>query len=356
MKSISEETRNLDKVQLALLLLLRRALTGSKDVPEKMTETEWIDLGNLAINCGVQAVAYDGLAGLPAESQPPREIKIKWAVNTAAIEDRNRKHKEVLLFLNDIMKAKKMRMLLLNGLGNASYYPIPEHRENSDIDIYTFDESIMVDKMISNRGIKVDAAPNFSSDFVLNGVLIENHHHFFNVRTSPLNRRFEAKMMELLETDKTRCKIFDAVSIPSPNEDIHLMSLRLMNKFAMGSCTLRHLCDWTTFLYRNEKNVDFLKFYLFLKDNGVYETASEITEICIRYLGLSDSFRVPSAPRNQAVENEMLIRMMNVKKRMHRTFSFKEKVEWLRSISWNYRIVHHDGSFWIVVLKTLLFS
>jgi hypothetical protein len=65
---------------------------------------------------------------------------------------------------------------------------------------------------------------------------------------------------------------------------------------------------------------------------------------------------MPYAPRNAEVENEMLQRMLNVKKRIRKTFSNSEKKEWLRSISWNYHMVHRDHTFWIVVLKTLFFS
>ncbi|MCI2082434.1 MAG: nucleotidyltransferase family protein [Bacteroidales bacterium] len=343
-----------DKESLTLLLLLRRALSGSAELPEELTEAEWKSVCNLSVECGVHALAYDGLLDLPEGLQPPRAIKIHWAVDTAAIEDKYARHKDVIVHLNGFMRAKKMRMLLLNGLGNASNYPVPEHREGSDIDIYTFDESFMVDKMISDRGIAVVAAPNFSSDFFIQGVLVENHHHFFNVKASPLNRIFEEKVQSLVSSDTSGNRIFNEINLPAPQAEIYLMSLRILNKFAMGSATLRQLCDWTTFLKANALRINFKKFNDFLRENDLYEAVSRMNEICIAYLGLDSTFRMPSANRSQSVETEMLNRMLNVRKHVRRRkLTFREKLSTLHEISWNYHLVHNDHSFWIIVLKTL---
>lgn len=344
-----------DKIDLTLLLLLRRAISGSQELPEALDAGQWLELFRLSENCGVSALAYDGLSGLPEELLPPRESKVRQAVKVMAIEDRYALQKDVIIHLYGFVKLRKMRMLLLNGLGNASYYPVPEHREGSDVDIYTFDESFMVDNMISERGIKVTKSPDFSSDFEMGGVPVENHHHFFNVRTSPLNRSFEQKLQTLLSASPERRQLFNGIALPTPEENVYIMSLRILNKFAMGSATLRHLCDWTIFLRSNALNISFNKFNDFLRQNGLYDVVNCLNEICISYLGLGKEFRMPTAHRDLDVETEMLSRMLRVRRRVRgKVYSFKEKKAMLRAISWNYHLVHEDNSFWIVVLKTLL--
>ena len=128
------------KHELMLLELLRAALNQDKANREQFdscTSETWCECYKLAVQQGVMALAWDGVSTLPEERMPPRSLKLKWALVVERYEKRYRHYCHVIKQLSDFYALHGIATMQLKGVGFSSYYPIPEHREGGDIDIYS---------------------------------------------------------------------------------------------------------------------------------------------------------------------------------------------------------------------------
>ena len=72
------------------LFALLRAGVRSGDTPDigGLTDDRWRELYTAASSQGVSALVWDGIRRLPPESQPSRELRLRWAYNVERIERR----------------------------------------------------------------------------------------------------------------------------------------------------------------------------------------------------------------------------------------------------------------------------
>ena len=74
----------LDKPEQMLFALLRSALNSTKPVSEilftDISPALWQACYKLACTQGVMALAWDGIQTLPACLQPPKALKLNWAM------------------------------------------------------------------------------------------------------------------------------------------------------------------------------------------------------------------------------------------------------------------------------------
>ena len=103
-----------------------------------VTPGSWERIYRMAADHGLSAVVWDGICRLPAAQQPPRETRIRWALSAEKLEERYRHQQQTASKLAARFSEEGLRMLLLKGLGLSRDYPIPEHRECGDIDIYLY--------------------------------------------------------------------------------------------------------------------------------------------------------------------------------------------------------------------------
>lgn len=104
------------------------------------------------------------------------------ALSAEKLEERYRHQQQTASKLAARFSEEGLRMLLLKGLGLSRDYPIPEHRECGDIDIYLYGQSDKGDRILHEIGhtSKFDVPKH--SEYVWDGVLIENHRTILNVR------------------------------------------------------------------------------------------------------------------------------------------------------------------------------
>lgn len=84
------------------------------------------------------ALAWDGIQTLPACLQPPKALKLNWAMAVENYEKRYRRYCHTIAELSAFYKIHGITTVQLKGVGLSTYYPIPSHREGGDIDIFTY--------------------------------------------------------------------------------------------------------------------------------------------------------------------------------------------------------------------------
>ena len=274
-----------------LFALLRAALYGGEAIsPHFVTATpeEWESCFRLAAEQGVMAIAWEGVVSLPRDQQPPRVIKIPWGTGVSVYEDRYRYYCQIVDELSRFYAAHGIAMMLLKGVGFSTLYPIPAHREGSDIDIYTYsaDTTIMshreasnlADRLMREKGISVDYDSDKHSQFCYKGISIENHKTFLNVQKSAyiasVDRILQHYMSPQLSTLDVGC-----VLTPSVSFNALFIPFHAAQHYGDG-LSLRHLCDWAVLIGHKD-----FQMPAEMTDKRFLRFVDALTLLCHEFLG-----------------------------------------------------------------------
>lgn len=249
-----------------------------------VTPGSWERIYRMAADHGLSAVVWDGIRRLPTAEPPPRETRIRWALSAEKLEERYRHQQQTASKLAARFSEEGLRMLLLKGLGLSRDYPIPEHRECGDIDIYLYGQSDKGDRILHEIGAHLYFDVPKHSEYVWDGVLIENHRTILNVRRNRTERELNALLVRLLEKDGTHGLVPGIQTPPATFNAIFLIRHAAVH-FQKEGIVLRHLCDWACFLTRHWDEIDHALFRTAMEDYRMDRFADLMTAAAVEYLG-----------------------------------------------------------------------
>lgn len=251
------ESFNPNRVQKALFRLLQLGLNNSEpgaidSLFRDITKSEWENCYRLAVGQGVKCIAWDGVLKLPKEVHPPLSLKLKWALSVEKYEGVYRRYCIAAHQLGNFFKENGIAMVQFKGVGLSPYYPVPQHREGGDIDIYICPDSNCdnlkasdyADELIRQSGIKIGRHSYKHTNFVYNGVPIENHKYFVNVE----EYKYGGQVDEILKSSLAPCccALLDGeltVNTPSLAFNSLYIPFHAFQHYGCG-LALHHLCDW----------------------------------------------------------------------------------------------------------------
>lgn len=249
-----------------------------------VTPGSWERIYRMAADHGLSAVVWDGIRRLPTAEPPPRETRIRWALSAEKLEERYRHQQQTASKLAARFSEEGLRMLLLKGLGLSRDYPIPEHQECGDIDIYLYGQSDKGDRILHEIGAHLYFDVPKHSEYVWDGVLIENHRTILNVRRNRTERELNALLVRLLEKDGTHGLAPGIQTPPATFNAIFLIRHAAVH-FQKEGIVLRHLCDWACFLTRHWDEIDHALFRTAMEDYRMDRFADLMTAAAVEYLG-----------------------------------------------------------------------
>lgn len=289
--------------------LLKISLTGIlSDIPhfESAAQIDWKACAQLAKRQGVLALAWEGVQRLPQELQPYRNLKISWALAVEKYEAEYERYCDTVHELSVLFASHGIRMVQLKGVGLSTYYPVPQHREGGDIDIYTFsdDPSVMTDKeandladaLMEERGIAVDRSHPKHSHFAFNDIEIENHKTFLDIERCALSSEVEEALKNSLNPMRVTIGNGHEVLIPSHEFNSLFVAFHALQHYGCG-LTLHHIYDWACIIRRNGLSL----FDIVQTDKHFCKGVNAMTWICNEFLGTS----VPVTAERKLVD-EML--------------------------------------------------
>lgn len=269
---------------------LRSALLGDKidvSIYHVLKENEWQQFYSLSVKHGVLAIVYEVLSKLPIEAQPPRKLKLQWALSAERIINRSRKQHGTIKSLAELMDGINVPFTVLKGISFASYYPKPLMRECGDCDAYMFGEHIKGEKFLKSKGINLQKEDYKHSHFTYNGLLVENHRYCTKVREGSKAIRYEQEMYRYLYDKTKRRYISEDSKIILPCDEFNiLMYLRHASvHFLTEGLTLRHLCDWYMILYKVADVVDWNELKVALSIQKLERFAYVLTKVADKAFG-----------------------------------------------------------------------
>jgi len=210
---------------------------------------------------GVLAIVYEVVSALPKEQQPPRNLNIKWALGTESIEQRYQRQFSVANELACCYRKSGISLIILKGLGLACYYPIPNHRECGDIDIYLTAQD---DTNILDIRSKRESGHSYykHDSFYYNGTCVERHNYFTSFRGNGEIKWFENLLHKHIDVMSEYSQLGDTLLyVPNPTVNALFLAYHSINHFLIEGITIRHLLDWGLFIKQEQNNIDWHYFY-----------------------------------------------------------------------------------------------
>jgi hypothetical protein len=274
-----------------LFALLRASL--HEQAPEasffgEATAEDWERCYRLAVTQGVMALAWDGVAKLSREQQPPKRLKLTWATAVEAYEQKYLRYCQTVDELARLYANHGIATMQFKGVGFSMHYPVPCHREGGDVDIYTYslntarmshaEASTLADRLIEQQGIEVDVENDKHSFFYYKGVPIENHKSFLKISTGPLFVHTDKVLHQYMAPTMTALPV-GQVMTPSVAFNSLYLAFHAARHHGSG-LALHHLCDWAVLVSRCG-----LQMPAEVSDKRFLRFVDVFTMLCNRYLG-----------------------------------------------------------------------
>ena len=294
-----DNTRNLDSDDdLAIL-------TGGGPV-------DWEQLFALSARQGTLLLTWAGVGHLPADRQPPRQLKLRWVANVVKGSERYVRRGEVVAALSVMLSAGGIDTLVLKGLSLSRLYPVPHYREGGDIDAWFFGKADKADRLMASRGVTVRHPSPKHSAFMFEGAIVENHRTLFDTvlpfeREASLYRRMERMVGKLFSLrNAPSLSVGTARELPAGAAALFLVG-HTFRHFCEEGINARQLCDWVVFFDHHAATLDHSLLERQLRELGIDTFAVAINAWCADRLRFRPAFL---AGTNDAATDRLITRMI----------------------------------------------
>lgn len=282
-----------NRPEMMLFALLRTALNATPPDPVPFggaSPSLWQTCYAVAVKQGVMALAWDGVTALPVALQPPKTLKLNWAMAVERYEARYRRYCQTVTELSGYYSRHGIAAVQLKGVGFSVYYPVPSRREGGDIDLFTYsadrtkrsdtEANRLADRLMQEQGINVDTSHSRKhSVFFYKGIPVENHKTFLDTATYRIAARTEGLLRDLLQPGSVVLAGKYTVQVPSPAFNTLFLAFHAAQHYACG-LALHHLCDWACLLNRHGLHIPDG-----ITDRRLKNMLFALTRLCNRYLG-----------------------------------------------------------------------
>ena len=286
-------SRVLDSLHLAIRISL---FGGEIDIKPfaTLSEQDWKELYRMSVRQGLLAIVYDAIRELPAECQPPRGVKLQWALGAEAIENRVKMQHKASSLLANLWAESGIQTIVMKGLAIGTYYPNPAHRECGDLDCFLTTGVVPIcsdgyelgNQLCEQIGAKVERDYYKNSHIKYRGLMVENHCFFLPVRGRREMKALERHLREIALRGKRGVVPETKLIVPSPDFNALFLTMHALNHFLSEGIKLRHILDWALLLKAEQNNVNWEEFYSWTDKMHMTRFADALTAISVEHLGL----------------------------------------------------------------------
>lgn len=350
-------------ISIVLFAALKSALFGAKvkySLYRVLSEEEWNCFFRVSSQQGVLAIVYDVISQLPACCQPPRTIKLQWALSVKAIEKRYKTQLLGAKRLSELWSDEGIQTVVMKGLSLSKYYPVPSHRECGDFDCYLPNGKYEDGNIIAERsGAKVNREWYKHSQIYYHGMMAENHNYLVTTRKGKSAKELNAILIDRL--GKLTPLEGTNILLPSADFTALFVTYHSLAHFISEGITLRHLCDWACFMKAEQHNFNWREFYELCKRFKFDRFVDASNEIVTKYLGVEfdDKHIVCESPYADMVLNDILYEDSKVfssgKGKWHNRFKL---IKNMFSYGWKHRYIARSSSlkYFYSVISGYLFK
>lgn len=305
------------KVNDILFALLRNAMMNEEihaDLFNGVTDDEWMEIYKRACQHGVAAILVDGIKGLPLGSRPSRDIWIQWVGASATISQAYDARVGVIKDLARTYAGAGIDLMVLKGYGLSLYYPVPQWRRFSDVDIFLNCKLEVGDAVAEKElGVKVSDDVHHHTTFVYKGVLVENHFDFINTRAHRSNVWVESWLKKFVDEDVREVSV-EGEKVLLPGADFNAMFLmrHMALHFSAERVSLKFFMDWMMFLKAESTRVGWDRMRELFEKYNMIKFVDAVSGICVAHFGMPSEW-APGLIRDVALEERIISDVMDPK-------------------------------------------
>lgn len=226
---------------------------------------------------------------------------------TIVLEDKYSQRVKVIETLAQLFAEYDIPLLVLKGYGVSLYYPVPNHRSFSDVDIYNFGQIKKADRLAAQKlGVTIDDDVHHHTRFVFNGVLVENHYDFVETHSHRSSVLFEKMLKGEAHRGYTEHVIGNRIiRLPSPMFNALFLMRHMASHYAAERVSVRHLCDWKQYVEHDGRKINWQLINAIYEQFNMKRFADAVTRICIEYLGMNPNI-IPNTKSDRVLENRII--------------------------------------------------
>lgn len=284
-------TSTISETERMLLKYLGKILKPSGSVCEisALDAEKWQQVYELADRHEVSVL----LESILDSDKLPEKHRLNAQMKTARTVHKGIRLQALNSRLTSLLEKEGITAVTLKGYAVSRFYPVPEFRKTTDIDLFLFgcDDAKKAGRILCANGFKYSSQWHANHHLVLisekNDVAELHTAWADDFKEKHLNRYLEQIQKESIghympiDCDGARLYVYDTAY-----QAFYLL-IHMLQHFVGSGFGLRNLCDWVV-LWQScddkKAREDFIKLAC---DSGTAEFAKAVTSVCAQYLGLS---------------------------------------------------------------------
>lgn len=288
-----------------LLLTLLDCAIHEKQPPEGCARgADWQALADLARSHNIEALLLDAALAVPGENAPARELIDQWqaaAMNTMMSQGALAIQASML---TQTLDEAGVKAVMLKGMALKALYPQPDLRTMSDLDLlvapaqqeaaHAAMETAGYTVVEREPGVDVMRAPE--------GLRVELHSQLFDkTEEGFLSKLDEAALFPMESAVREEVYCGEAWVFP-PQEHLAFLLLHMAKHLITTGFGLRQLADYSLFIEKRGSEIDFTALRAQMRALSLEGMMDALTDVCRRYLSLSDGPWSAKVPRETTDE------------------------------------------------------
>ncbi len=304
-----------------LFALLRAGLTGQTETLPVVDEEQWRKSYEVALEHGVQAIAWDGLShiaaveGVKVDAFITRRMKMRFIYGVDSVEKKYAMQYGTAAELAALYAGAGVRTIVLKGIAASMNYPRPEHRPCGDLDCFLPDSYECGNDIARQAGADVDLEFYKHSHIVYKGLTVENHQFCTAIRGSRKAKDFERLLRRILREEPSTRIGDTALESPSPYFNALFLTHHAQRHLLSEGIALRHLCDWAMLIDKHGSQIDWTEFNAVCDRYGLRHFADAMSRLAHKLLGVTmpDGYVLPADDeRDEFLLREMIYGMQHL--------------------------------------------
>ena len=213
------------------------------------------------------------------------------------------------------LNARLTALLANEGSTVSRFYPTPEFRKTTDIDLFVANPGDAKEavNILGDNGFKPSGAWHANHHFILSSdknEVVELHTAWADDFKDKNLNQYMAKMQpeSMHHCHLTDIQGFQVYAYETPWHAFYLM-IHMLTHFVGSGFGLRNLCDWVVLWNHCDEAKARGDFWKMAVESGTEEFAAALTAICVKYLGLDRAKSpVPDEKHVDPETVEMLLR------------------------------------------------
>lgn len=256
---------------------------------QRIPQNQWESLVNRAEKHAVLALWYEQLE----ELELPEPVKRRLDTGTRQTVQQSY---HLLYRTHEVTRAlgeSDVLVTVLKGVATASFYGIPEYRKSGDIDLLLLEAAKYKEAVLT---LKAQGFFVKEEQFALHHTVFVNHEGIeLELHTmlaepfdhAPMNQ-YLATLLPEIQNHRVEKEIM-GYTFPILSDGFHAyeLLLHMLQHFLRSGFGVKLLCDWVLFWNRPIREEEIALYLRLVKESGLMGFSKIITEVCVRYLGLS---------------------------------------------------------------------